>query len=210
MDQETANYIITYFSNLMTDAEKLALKHYMHTYKTADDPKMRRILIDKGWIRTEPEITDLLKNGYEEFELNMARRIMTKNPEKVFLNHCSVCNQLARTPYARQCRHCGHNWHEITVAQFKLNSAYQLTGRQFFLLGQLVKGDIKQGHFMDLTVLGLNKKPKIETIEFASKRRDGKIHEDIALGTTELTDDEKKFIKNKGSFATPFDILKER
>jgi hypothetical protein len=210
MNQETANYIITYFSNLLTNIEKLALKHYRHSYKTADDPKMRRMLTDKGWISTEPEILDLLKNGYEEFELNIARRIMTENPEKVFLNHCSVCNLLARTPYARQCRHCGHNWHAITAAQFKLNSAYQLTGKQFFLLGQLIKGDIKQGYFMDLTMLGLNKKPKIDTIEFVRKRRAGKICEDIALGTTELTEEEKELIKNKGGFATPFDILKER
>ena len=134
---------------------------------------------------------------------------MTENPEKVFLNYCSVCNLLARTPYARQCR-CGHNWHAITVAQFKFDGAYQLTGKQFFLLGQLIKGDIKQGQYLDLTLLGLNKKPKIDTIEFVRKRRAGKIGEDIALGTTELTEEEKELIKNKGGFATPFDILKER
>jgi len=63
MNQETANYIIAYFSNLMSDAEKLALKHYRHSFKTDGDPKMRRILIDKGWIRTEPKILSLLKTA---------------------------------------------------------------------------------------------------------------------------------------------------
>lgn len=210
MDQETASYIINYFSNLMTDNEKLALKHHMHTYKTSDDPKMRRILTNRGWIRTEPEILNFLKHGYDEFELNVARRIMTENPEKVFLNNCLKCNKLARTPYAKQCRHCGHNWHGITIAQFKLDSAFQLTGKQFFLLGTIVKGDIKKGQFIDLTMLGLNKKPKIETIELALKRKNGKIREDIALGTNELTEDEKEFIKNKGSFGTPIDIINDR
>ena len=194
----------------MTDNEKLALKHHIHSYKTSDDPKMRRILINKGWIRTEPEILDFLKDGYDEFELNIARRIITENPEKVFLNNCSKCNKLARTPYARQCRHCGHNWHGITVAQFKLNNAYQLKGKQFFLLGTVVKGGIKKGQFIDLTMLGLNKKPKIETIEFALKSAHGEIREDIALGTNELTEDEKEFIKNRGSLGTPFDITNER
>ena len=136
MNQEQANYIITYFGNLMTAHEKLALKHHVHTYKTSDDPKMSRILTDKGWIRTEPEILDFLKDGYDEFELNIAKRIMMENPEKVFLNNCSQCDKLARTPYARQCRHCGHNWHAITVARFNLNNTYQLKENNFSYLEQ--------------------------------------------------------------------------
>ena len=46
-------------------------------------------------------------------------------------------------------------------------------------------------------MLSLNKKPKIETIEFALQRKDGKIWEDTALGTNERPEGEKEFIKNK-------------
>ena len=63
---------------------------------------------------------------------------------------------------------------------------------------------------MDLTMLGLNKRAKIETVEFAFKRQDGKVRKDIALGTNELTEEEKEFIKSKGPFEIPFDILSER
>lgn len=111
MDQETAAYIRNYFSNLMTTDEMLALKYQMYTYKTEDDAKMRKILIDKGWISTDPKIKELLKEGYQEFEINVAKRIMKETPEKVFLNYCSKCNKLARTPFAKQCRHCGNDWH---------------------------------------------------------------------------------------------------
>ena len=194
----------------MTDDEKLALKYHMYTYKTEDNPKMREMMVDKGWISEQTNIKEYLKDGYEEFELSVAKRIMKEAPEKVFLNNCPKCNKLARTPNARQCRHCGNNWHDLTVAQFKLNNSFQLTNRQFFLLGEIVKGEIKQGQFMDLTMLGLNKKPKIEAIEFALKRQDGKVWEDVGLGTNELTEEDKEYLKNVGSFGTPFDILNER
>jgi hypothetical protein len=194
----------------MTDDEKLALKHHTYTYKTEDNPKMRKLMVEKGWISEQPEIQEFLKNGYDEFELKTAIRIITESPGKVFFNNCPKCNRLARTPYARQCRHCGHTWHELTVAQFKLQSAFQLTGRPFFLLGQITKGEIMQGQFIDLTMLGLNKRPKIEAFEFALKRQEGKVWEDIGLGTNNLTEQDKEFLKRLGSFGTPFDIIKER
>jgi hypothetical protein len=112
MTKELAIYIRNYFSHLMTDDERLALQYHMYTYKTGGSPNMRRMLTEKGMIRTEPEILELLKNGYEEFELKVATRIMTETPEKVFLNNCPKCSNLARTPQAKQCRHCGHSWRE--------------------------------------------------------------------------------------------------
>lgn len=191
----------------MTEDERLSLKHHMYTYKTSDNPKMRKFMIEKGWISEQPEIQEFLKNGYDEFESNVAKRIMEECPEKVFLNNCPKCSRLARTPYARQCRSCGFSWHEIIEAKFKLDSSFQLTGRQFFLLGQITNGEVKIGQYMDLTMLGLNKKPKIEAIEFALKRQDGKVREDIGLGTNELTQEDKEYLKRIGSFGTPFDII---
>lgn len=214
MDSETAKYIRNYFSNLMTDDEKLALKHHMYTYKVdnsaSSNSNMKQLLSERGLIRNEREVLDFLKDGYEQFEANVAKRIMTETPEKVFLNNCPKCKRLARTPYARQCRFCGYSWHDLTVAQFKLTGSFELTGRYFFVLGQIKKGRIAKGNFIDLTVLGLNKKPKIEAIEFALQRKDGKVWEDIGLGTNELTEEDKQYIKDKGSFATPFDIISEK
>lgn len=113
MDKETASYIITYFSNLMTDLEKLALRHHIHIGKTSVNSTMQKMLIEKGWIQTNPNVLDLLKNGYEEFETNVASRIMAETPEKVFLNNCPKCNKLARTPNAKQCRNCEYSWRDL-------------------------------------------------------------------------------------------------
>ena len=179
MNQKTAHYIKNYFSNLMTEDEHLALKHHVYMCKTNENPEMRHIMTQRGWISTEPEIINFLKDGYQEFELNVARRIMSETPEKVFLNNCPKCNKLARTPYARQCRHCGYSWHDLIVAKFKLNSSFQLIDRPFFLLGEITKGEVKQGQFMDLRILGLNKTPKIEAVEFAFKLKDGENYNKI-------------------------------
>jgi hypothetical protein len=214
LNNETAKYIIDYFSDLLTGAERMAIKHTTSTYKlnhsNSNNTQLTRIYKENGWLTTDQTVLDLLKDGYENFELNVANRILTQNPGKVYFNYCPKCNKLARTPYARQCRYCGHHWHDLLVAQFKLNGSFQITGRQFFLLGQITKGEVRQGNFMDLTRLGLNKKPKIEAIEFALKRQDGKVWEDIGLGTNELNQEEKEYLKKMGSFGTPFDVIKER
>lgn len=111
MNKEVVKYIVNYFSNLMTEDERLALKYHMYTYKSSDNPKMKKLMIEKGWIDQRPEIVTFLKNGYDEFELNVAKRIMEECPEKVIMNNCPKCSGLARTPYARQCRSCGFSWH---------------------------------------------------------------------------------------------------
>lgn len=95
----------------MTADEKLALKHHIYTYKPADYLKVKSLLTEQGLTETAPEIQNILKEGHEQFELDVVKRIMAETPEKVFFNNCPKCNKLARTPYARQCRFCGHSWH---------------------------------------------------------------------------------------------------
>lgn len=208
--KETAQYIRNYFGHLMTDHEKLALQYHMYMVKTEDNAYMRKLMTDRGWIAEMPEITEFLKNGYEEFELSAARRVMEETPDQVFLNTCPKCNRLARTPYARQCRFCGHRWHDLVTAQFKLNRSFQITERPFFLLGHVIKGEVEKGQLLDLTMLGLSKRPAIEVIEYGLIEKDGSSWEEVGLGTFGLTEEDKEYLTEAGSFLTPFDIIKDR
>lgn len=165
---------------------------------------------ERGWLTNDPEVLDLLKDGYDSFELTIAKRIMDESGDKVYLNTCPKCDRLTRTPQARQCRHCGHNWHDMTVASFKWKASFQLKGRHFFLIGEIVKGEVKIGNYIDLTMVGLNCKPKIEAIDLAFKRQHGKATEDIALGTNELAVAQKEHLKRLGAFGIPFDIVREK
>ncbi|WP_295222712.1 hypothetical protein [uncultured Chryseobacterium sp.] len=80
-------------------------------YKSSDNEKQRKIMTEKDWIRQTPETDNLLRNGYEEFEINVAKRIVAQTPKKIFFNNCPDCGKLARTPSAKQCRYCGSSWH---------------------------------------------------------------------------------------------------
>lgn len=211
MDIEKAKYIIIHFPNLLTTAEKLAIRHTSTVYKLEHSKSSNTEFYERnGWLTTDQSVLNLLKDGYEQFELNVANRILNEKPNSVFFNNCPKCNKLARTPYARQCRFCGNTWHEVNIALFKLENSFQTTGRYFFLIGKITKGNPQIGSFIDLTMLGLNKKPKIEAIEYVLKQQNDKAEEDIALGTNELTYDDKEYLINIGSFGTPFDIVKER
>ncbi|PRB03530.1 hypothetical protein CQ046_09130 [Chryseobacterium sp. MYb7] len=201
MDRETINYIIRYFGKLMTRDEALALNHHMYTLKSSESEHIRNVMIKRGWINSDPEVIKLLEHGYEVFEQNVVTRILAETPEKVFFNNCPKCNKLARTPYAKQCRHCGYSWHDVT-AKFKIASAFQLTNRSFYLLGEIIEGEINPGQLMDLTILGLHKKIKIGSIELADGMDNGKPWNRIGLGTNDLTEDEKQHLKQK-SFLNP-------
>lgn len=114
MFQETAKYIFNHYRHLMSTQEKLAWRHYASTIKLADNenPAMTRMYKKKGWFSDEPEVLELLKDGYDKFEMKTAKRILFTN-EDIVLNKCPKCERLARTPEAKQCRHCGYDWHEM-------------------------------------------------------------------------------------------------
>lgn len=113
MDKETAKYLVTYFFRLLPDEEKLAWKHHSSLLKleSNDNPKAMEVYKRKGWITDEKKILDILIEGYDKFEERTAEKILKKYPDKIFLNNCPNCNKLARTPYAKQCRFCGCDWH---------------------------------------------------------------------------------------------------
>lgn len=115
MDTETAKYIATYFSQLLTVKEKLAIKHAHSIIKLdTDDESTNRykIYLKVGWLSGDKDVQELLKDGYDNFEIKVASRILNEHEDKVFLNYCPKCKKLARTPFAKQCRYCGNDWHE--------------------------------------------------------------------------------------------------
>jgi ribosomal protein L40E len=82
MDKEKTEYLINYFLYLLPLEVKSKLKY----------PYLR---VDE----------------LEKEKAKLAEIILRDFPDKILFNNCPRCGKLARTPQAKQCRHCGYDWH---------------------------------------------------------------------------------------------------
>ena len=110
-DPELEEYIINHYPNLMNLKEKAALKQHQALVKSDEALAKTRKKISKMPGSSEEEVGELLDQGYAVFRKRVTDRILAQYKEHVFLNYCPNCGKLARTPQAKQCRHCGHDWH---------------------------------------------------------------------------------------------------
>ena len=112
MDKELIDYLITHYSNLLSLEELAAQKHHLASLKSdyAKNPKLKEIILNR-WGAKDSASLSLLDNGYEEFKRLAAEKIIREQSDKININNCPNCGRLARTPFAKQCRHCGKSWH---------------------------------------------------------------------------------------------------
>jgi len=115
MDIEIAKYIVNYYSDLLNGQLGMGLKHTIslfHSDRKESWTNITQIYRKYGWITEDENESDLLKDGEDSFYILIASRILSENKDKIFLNLCPQCQKLARTPFAKQCKHCGYDWHE--------------------------------------------------------------------------------------------------
>ena len=108
--EEIAHYIFSYRTDLLTEAERWARHNLLLRQKAAaarSDAMKRRLL---ELMKIQPEVTALLVDGEEVFYRKTVERILREQGEGI-LNRCPRCSALARTPKAKQCPKCFHDWH---------------------------------------------------------------------------------------------------
>lgn len=57
-----------------------------------------------------PEVAALLAHGPQAFRRAVVERLLREHEAEV-LNPCPRCGAMARTPRAKQCSRCFHDWH---------------------------------------------------------------------------------------------------
>ncbi|WP_423736355.1 hypothetical protein [Chitinophaga caseinilytica] len=111
MYPELEDYIFNYCSSFWTPEEGKAWKTYNVQVNAGSSESVRNRAVEMGWISQDPAVLALLADGYPAFRSNVARRIWTEHRDELELNYCPSCRKIARTPLAKQCRFCGHDWH---------------------------------------------------------------------------------------------------
>lgn len=122
MNKEIAQYICTYFSHLLSAADKhdsQLLSYQFPTFKPELQPLNTEKLIivyeQNGWTTENINDLNLLSYGDKNFHIRKAAKILIEANDKVYFNKCPKCHQLTRTPYAKQCRFCKYDWHDIII-----------------------------------------------------------------------------------------------
>jgi hypothetical protein len=125
-------YVISYFGHdRMTAVERRVHKHLLSAQPLNEaEERLRdgfaweeaggRVIDEKvksylrrhhSGLSDDPEVLHLANGGLDVFYERTAKRILSEDRGKIFINSCPSCGALARTPKARQCRFCGHDWH---------------------------------------------------------------------------------------------------
>jgi hypothetical protein len=115
-DRCLTNYIWDNYSSLLTDAEKLAAKTLRIQVKLPN-AFGQSTTTEELVPHPSPEVAELLANGDTEFRRIAAARVLRENAGDLTINRCSMCNRIVRTPQARQCLWCGHDWHKSNLSR---------------------------------------------------------------------------------------------
>ena len=116
---ERAHYVLRYYGHLMTVQEQLAQRHLMYTQKAehgrsdaaAQNEARNGSRPSRELLSNDPEVLQLAKDGVDAFVARTAKRILDEHGNQVTFNCCPRCGAAAKTPKARQCRFCRHDWH---------------------------------------------------------------------------------------------------
>jgi hypothetical protein len=119
MDAQKAGYVLRYYRQLLTVPERLAHRHLMATAKATHgrtDTVAQREAENgshpaQKFLSNDPNVLLLASDGLTSFVLRTAQRILDEHGTEVAFNCCPRCGALAKTPKARQCRSCRHDWH---------------------------------------------------------------------------------------------------
>jgi hypothetical protein len=113
MEQALADYIWNYHRSLAKEVEAKAWRHLGTTEKMDVDARRHaKIQLMKHGLLTEDEdALALVALGFPELKRRVVESIWAQHGQELAINRCPKCNGVCRTPEAKQCRCCHHDWH---------------------------------------------------------------------------------------------------
>jgi hypothetical protein len=114
---EVISYVWNHFQHLMSDLERrtgLAIigRQKADAAKRAKSPTLAKIL-DLDWgLTRDSQVNEALKEGPAVFRQRVCERLLATQASALQINRCPQCSRVVRTPKAKQCFWCGHDWHQ--------------------------------------------------------------------------------------------------
>lgn len=115
--KELYRYVSCYKHELMTPIECRAERLGMLREKAraSDSEAVRNMFMADYEAEADEELLRLIGDdldGVRAFQARVAARIESEIADgRMTINRCPNCNRVVRTPRARQCLWCGHDWH---------------------------------------------------------------------------------------------------
>ncbi|HEX6180255.1 MAG TPA: hypothetical protein VFZ47_03370 [Chitinophagaceae bacterium] len=113
MTAELKKYLVEQCRAWMSITEIASLRRIElteHGVELAKKSALSEFKMEKIYQFGNEKVNELVKLGKEKMEMAIAERLLKDHGDEL-INNCPKCGRLARTPYAKQCRHCKHDWH---------------------------------------------------------------------------------------------------
>ena len=99
-------YIWFNYSHLMTKAEQFGHKAAAH-----DDAEWNATYRQYFGAETWSQMVQDYSNGRDAFRRRVSERVLHDHNHEIVVQRCPECQRIVRTPRAKQCLWCGHDWH---------------------------------------------------------------------------------------------------
>jgi hypothetical protein len=113
-------YVWGHCRHLMTDLEQRADRAAMARakLKSAEErglvsPSEVHEFLGRMASQEDPAVDAELADGLQAFRQRVVVRLLSDLQCQMMINRCPRCRRIARTPTARQCPWCKHDWHDI-------------------------------------------------------------------------------------------------
>lgn len=111
-EKELDRYVLRYYPIFMTQLESLAQKAVFAEEKaqSTDHEGMANMLRNKWGSKDNLDVGAMLSDGVAVFRRRVRNRILKEHESEVFINRCTECNKIVKTPMAKLCLWCGFSW----------------------------------------------------------------------------------------------------
>lgn len=107
-------YVLQYFPHLMTPLERRVTEYIAPIVSNSEDSKilsLHEFLEERDGYVDDADVISAFQTPYETRIADAVDRVLETRRDQLIENRCSQCHRLARTPVAKQCLWCGHDWH---------------------------------------------------------------------------------------------------